>query len=250
MPGRAPYTVGLALLVLTLACRKPPDPDGVLGQANLLRLGASRADELRCDRGTGDCADWYTVQIDERGELAALVEGRATGKGTETLTVELRDEQGDILDSKGGEARGETRVSQAVEPGAFFVAVTCAKGETALPYRVRVSFEPEPPPAPAPVPEAPPPPPEPRFEIRSGAVLEVEGREAGGAVLIEVGAAQGIAPGQLGRLVDEGREIGRIVVEEVFPDGSRARIEGVLAAPVTARTLAEVEVPVEPPPAP
>jgi hypothetical protein len=161
--------------------------------------------------------------------------------------VELRDEQGEVLDSAGGDASAETVLAQEVGAGAFFVAVTCAKGDVTLPYRVRVSFEPEAPPPAPPEPAAPPPPPPPAFETRSGAVLEVVGRGTeAGAVLIEVGATQGIAPGQLGRLVDDGREIGRIVVEEVFPDGSRARIDGALSAPVTGRTTAEVEVPVAP----
>jgi hypothetical protein len=49
--------------------------------------------------------------------------------------------------------------------------------------------------------------------------------------------------GLRGRLVDGGRELARIEIEEVFAEGSRARIRGTLQGPVTPSTLAEIEVP-------
>jgi hypothetical protein len=49
--------------------------------------------------------------------------------------------------------------------------------------------------------------------------------------------------GFTGRLVDKGVTIGKLVIEQVYPDGSRARVDGVLSAPVTHETVAEIDVP-------
>jgi hypothetical protein len=74
-------------------------------------------------------------------------------------------------------------------------------------------------------------------------VLEVEGKRN---VLLEAGAKSGIRSGQSGKLIDDGRVIGEIVVTEVYNDGSRARIEAGLSGSVTPRTVAEVQVPATP----
>jgi hypothetical protein len=87
--------------------------------------------------------------------------------------------------------------------------------------------------------------PEPQFRTQTSAVLEVEGwGEDSQAVLIELGRADGIQAGLRGRLIEEGEVIGEIVIEQVYPDGSRARIDGTLVTPVTPSTTVEVEVPV------
>jgi hypothetical protein len=73
-------------------------------------------------------------------------------------------------------------------------------------------------------------------------VLDVE--EDGGVpsfVLIEAGETEGIQPGMKGQLLEQGARIAEIEVVEVFPDGSRARIQGDLGSPVDAmHTVAEI----------
>ena len=95
---------------------------------------------------------------------------------------------------------------------------------------------------------APPPPQEPeppKFETHSSAVLESVGygRDTV-AVLIGSGQKLGMQVGFRGKLFDDGKEIGSVVIETVYPDGSRARVEGALSSPVTHATIARIEVPV------
>jgi len=46
-----------------------------------------------------------------------------------------------------------------------------------------------------------------------------------------------------GRLVEGGKTIAAIVIQDVYPDGCRARIEGSLAGQITPHTTAEIDVP-------
>ena len=80
----------------------------------------------------------------------------------------------------------------------------------------------------------------PRPLLRSD-VIEVE-RESGRpvSVLIDAGAATGLARGQTGRLLDDGFEIGRIEITDIYTAGSRARIVGELREEITDETLVEV----------
>ena len=101
-----------------------------------------------------------------------------------------------------------------------------------LSYELRVSFRPR---QKASVPR--------RFETVSSLVLEVEKRFDGSeAVLIDKGRRAGIGRGDRGRLVESGRELGRIEILDVYDDGSRALIRGALEAPITPETVAEVRV--------
>jgi hypothetical protein len=109
-------------------------------------------------------------------------------------------------------------------------------------YSLRGAFKP----APAP---PPPPPPAPRFETRRAAVLEVEGeRTQQQSVLLDVGEAAQLRPGMRGVLLDAGKKLGQVVIVNVYPDGSRARVDGALAGPITPRTVAEIQVPLAPEP--
>jgi hypothetical protein len=75
-------------------------------------------------------------------------------------------------------------------------------------------------------------------------VLEVE-RENGEpvAVLIDAGTPMGIEAGLRGSLVDNGQQIGRIEIVDVYDSGSRARLIGPLAAPITIDTEAVLRLP-------
>ncbi len=77
-------------------------------------------------------------------------------------------------------------------------------------------------------------------------VIEVE--RADGvpvAVLIEAGIPTGVSRGQLGRLVEVDREIGRIEIVDIYSGGSRARILGELSGAITANSVVEVFDPAE-----
>jgi hypothetical protein len=76
-------------------------------------------------------------------------------------------------------------------------------------------------------------------------VLEVEkkGGAAATNVLIDGGRRDALRAGLRGRLVDGQRTLGRVVVVEVFEEGSRARVEGPLSGDITPETVAEIEVP-------
>lgn len=234
----------LPLLLLAalgvLACRTPPPPDPDGTRVGALRIGLDRShdDVLDCERN--DCADWYRTAARERGTLAIEV---TTARGTApapAFDVVLEDAAGNPLDRARGTGEAEVRVSSPVGPEAYFFAVRAGASRETLRYRVRTRFEPLPPPPPPP----PPPEPEPRFETLSVSVLEVEGwGDDTRAVLLEHGADRGLERGLRGRLVDGGETIGEIVVEEVYPEGSRARVEGALLSPVTPQTVAEIDVP-------
>ena len=130
----------------------------------------------------------------------------------------------------------QVNVARSVPAGTYLVGIIAHKDGRAFDFSVRLGFQPAPPSEP--VPE------EPEFEIHSSQVLEAVGygRDTV-AVLIESGQSRGMQVGFRGRLVDAGETIGSIVIEQVFPDGSRAKIEGALASPVTHATIAEIQVP-------
>jgi hypothetical protein len=256
----------LLALVAALAagCSKPPppDPDGALEGARSLPLDKPTEDALACDKRTNDCADWFRVRTKGQGRVVASVHLLADPDVREEdeekkrpplpeFTLELRDTSGELLQSVASEGRREAEAATDAEAGSLFAVVSSPGGKQTVRYRVRAAFEPAaPPPAPPPPPPREEPPPPPRIETRSGAVLEVERSAGEEAVLIELGAAAGMKPGLRGRLLDGGREIGAVVVQDVYPDGSRARVEGALLGQISAQTRVEIEIPLDPSPAP
>jgi hypothetical protein len=251
---------------LAAACSKPPppDPDGALDGARSLPLDKPTEDALACDKRTNDCADWFRVRIKGQGRVVASVHLLAepdADRGRDDddskapkhpeFTLELRDKSGELLSSVASEGRREAEAATDAEAGSLFAVVSSPGGRQTLRYRVRAAFEPAaPPPPPPPPPAREEPPPPPRIETRSGAVLEVERNAGEEAVLIELGAAAGMKPGLRGRLLDGSREIGAVVVQDVYPDGSRARVEGALLGRISAQTRVEIEIPLDPPSAP
>jgi len=85
-----------------------------------------------------------------------------------------------------------------------------------------------------------------RIVLVRSEVIEIE-RSAGVpvAVMIEAGTPTGVSRGLTGRLVDDGREIGRIEILDVYPGASRAKILGELSGEITGATIAEVFDPLE-----
>jgi hypothetical protein len=230
-------TRGPALLLLAAAlvagCAKPPpDLDGEPGGAIGLPLGQVHADTLACKKG--DCADWYRIAVPGPGKLSVELDPAGGKDGGAGLAARLVDASGAALAQADGAA---PRLHSEVSEGAVLVQVTPASPEAELAYAITARFKPAPPPAPKAA--------EPRFETRSAAVLEVEGERTDHiAVLLDAGEAAKLVPGLRGRLVDHGKTIGAIVVQDVYPDGSRARVDGRLAGQIGPHTTAEIEVPI------
>jgi hypothetical protein len=226
---------------MAAACTSPPppDPDGEPGSAVVLELDASRTDQLHC--GAGDCADWYRFQLEERGELR--IELSARGDTAERpLRLQLADGRAQPIEDLAASG-GAASLRLPARPGHYMLRIGSQdEAKTPLAYELSAVFEAERPPPPPPPP--PPKPPAPRFRVVEGAVLEVEG--TGGepqAVLIDRGEADGVAPGQRGRLLEGDEAIASVEVVDSYPEGSRVRIEGALGAPITARTRAQIDVP-------
>jgi hypothetical protein len=266
---RARYLRICALIALAstgAACSTPaPDPDATSDGAILLAPGRSWIDLLACEKRTNDCLDLYRVPVEARGRLSVSVETSREAVQARTVTIELLDAKGQRLDASTLDA-SEKRLASDVRDGSYFVAVSSPPGEMRVPYRLQVTFAaaqvaappppvspPKPPPARPPQARPPttPPPVKERYQAVSGAILELGGTAGNDQiVLIELGEAQGLRPGMRGRLVESGKVLGELVIEEVFREGSRARIRGELRAPVTPRTRVEVDVPVEVPGSP
>jgi hypothetical protein len=243
-----PLLVSLVLvlgLVLT-ACqngaggRAPEDLDGEPTTAVAVVVGTALGGTLECADETGpDCRDWYRFQPRQPGMLrvvaksiAPRTEGEEGGAAVEAagpsrpLQLQLTDGNGTMLaEGEGEEATVHWRIR---EPGALLALVTVSPGEGPIRYELTTKIE-----------DAP------RTRSIRQTVLEVEAPRDGGAahVLIDGGLDQSISVGLRGKLLQDGRSIGRIRIVEVFPQGSRATVEGELASPVTPETVAEIELP-------
>jgi hypothetical protein len=236
--ARRRVLAGLALAAALASCAKPlPDLDAEPAGAVLLPFGERHVDTLRC--GDGDCADWYRLEVPAKGALTVEVGPGAAEVPLTGLTARLVDAEGATVASDSLAKGGHLQLRTVVAPGTYLVEVTPADREAAVGYALRGVFKA----APAP----PPPPPAPRFETRRAAVLEVEGeRTQAPTVLLDAGEAAQLRPGMRGVLVDAGKKLGQVVIVNVYPDGSRARVDGALAGPITPRTVAEIQVPLAP----
>jgi hypothetical protein len=265
---RSPLARGFLAVAFTLAlgatCQPPADTDGVRTGAAQLPLGEARADQLWCPSGCGgkggDCGDWWHVEAPKAGKLHDRVENAAP-KDKDGKTGELDPRSGLIVKvvDGGGASLGHAEaagaapaaVTSKVEEGSYFVLVEPLdpKRKAAQPYSVRVVFEaPKPKPVPVvvePPPPPPPPPPEPRFQTLTTPILEVEGPPGRPTrVLLEGGSAAGLRGGLQGRIVDGGRVIAPIEIEQVFEGGSRARLLGPAAGRITPTSEVQIDVPV------
>jgi hypothetical protein len=241
-PTRALVAVGILVgAALALGCPSPPpDLDGEPDGARALPLGRSWDDVLNCGRPQ-DCADWYRLRVPGPGTLTVQVRSSAGSRPSERpgdFGVRLQGEQG-VVERGSSDGSREVELVSDVVGSVYHVEVRVLDSRSELAYEIETSFVAAPPP--------PPPPPAPRFETLQSAVLEVEGRgERPETVLLEKGSDDGVRPGLHGRLVDGELELGEIVVEQVYPEGSRARIVGVLAREVGPDTMAELIVPLDP----
>ena len=226
--------LGMLVVALLAGCAKPPpDLDGEPGGAIALPLGQVHADTLACKKG--DCADWYRVAVPGPGKLSVEIDPAGGKEGGAGVAARLVDPNGAALAQADGTS---PKLHSEVSEGALLVQVTPASPDAELGYEIVARFKPAPPPVAAK-------PPEPRFETRTAAVLEIEGERTDHiAVLLDAGEGAKLVPGPRGRLVDHGKTIGAIVLQDVYPDGSRARVEGRLAGQIGPHTTAEIEVPI------
>ncbi|MBW2281811.1 MAG: hypothetical protein JRG76_10265 [Deltaproteobacteria bacterium] len=218
---------------LSSACALTPPPHGYPTGALFLAPARPYVDRVNCPRK--DCERWFRTRVGEKGDLRASVQVTSEDKSALRYSLMITDREAKTLvrDASGGAAHLE--VKRSVPAGGYLVGVVAHKDSRAFDFSVRVDFEPAPPP---PVKKKP------EFEIHSTPVLESVGYgQDTVAVLIESGEKRGMQVGFRGRLIDDGETIGSIVIEQVFPDGSRAKIEGALSSPVTHATIAEIRVP-------
>jgi hypothetical protein len=214
-------------------CAKKVDPDPLPVS---LTLGRWHAEQLDCRRG--DCVDTYRIRVPESGELQAVVLNPEQQEAARPFALSLQDGSGAALARAANAGAGNASLQRDLDSGEYVLELSTADEERApLRYEIQATFTPPPPP--------PPPPPKPQFETVTAQVLEVEGRPGSpDSVLIDRGRDGGLRPGLRGRLVDGGRTIASVQIQDAYPEGSRARIEGSLAAPITPATIAEIDIPI------
>jgi hypothetical protein len=217
-----------------------PDPNGAPAQAERLAFKADRADSV--DRSRGDLDDWFLLDFPSAGSVRVVVTG-AQGAPLPHVFLAITDLQGQFPGNpvrSGGRPRVE--LTQTVAKGQRLLWVgTEPEAAGATGYGVRAEFTPKAAPRPA---AAPAPPPPPQVTIYTTRVVEfAQGQGETQFATVAGGANAGMRVGLRGRLKDGGRVIGQLQIVEVFPAGSRVRIDGALAAPVTARTVVEIDVP-------
>jgi hypothetical protein len=246
----------LFALAWLAACRTlPPDLDALPEGAVPLPLSSGRSDSLECS--LNDCTDWFRIEVAGPGDLRIQVEPAAASAQADAVRGMLLDPSGAELARvspvRGRSGAAQIQLRSAVQRGSYLFAVFAEGVDDRIDYRLTAQFEPEPPPRPSaapppPPPRPPPPPAPPRFESRRTPVLEVEGAGSGSGsqmVLLEAGASEQMRPGLRGRLIEKGLPIGEIVIVDVYPEGSRARIETELRGAISAETIAEIQIPVE-----
>jgi len=256
-PGPGARTLRVAALAgalgWTTACSMlggggAPEP----GEPVPIELGQWHRDDVDC-RSRSRCADAFTLRVDRAGRLRVDVYA-PVGPDLPELEVQLRSSGDEVLGEAPAVGRSPQQIRELVAAGEYEIRITGTGREDLLSYELIARLEggdpaprpqparrpprrrppPEPPPEPEPEREAPAPPADPPAPIL---VLEVE-REGGEpvSVLIDAGAPMGVEPGMRGRLVDRGRQIGRIEIVDVYDSGSRGRLLGGLAAPITIDT--------------
>jgi hypothetical protein len=246
MSRSASLAIGLSLgLGIAAGCTTCPANDipghGYAQGALYLAPDQERVDSLRCRRwwGRPDCQRWYKTNVGEEGTFSVEVNARSADRSPRGFSVVLWDgtEYEELL-VRSNAGMHRVQLDREVPPDTYLVSVIAVNDAKAFDFRISVGFEPAPPPPP--IPRLAP-----KFKIHTSSILEQEGYgQDTVAVLIESGREDGLRVGLKGRLVDDGAEIGKLVIEQVYPDGSRARVEGTLLGPVTYETVVEIDVPV------
>ncbi len=197
-----------------------------------------REDSLNCL--LRDCQRWYRMHVSRAGKFTVNVAANDP-RHEPRISVELRDErEGSLLIRRSGSEKSHVRFGRKVRPGTYLVGVIANTWSPTFTFRVTLDLV-------APRHVSTRPPPRPTIKVETSLVLETEGGygQDAVAVLIELGSRHGMKPGLHGKLFDGKSEIGRVVIEQVYPDGSRARIQGMLSAPITSETVVKIDVPLD-----
>lgn len=246
------YFVWLAGIATLVSCASNPPPPPHSEPGGALPLGSEpRLDEFNCP--AGNCVHWYRIVVPRKGKLRLFVESFEHAKkeekrsffskeeadpGPPGFEITLSDGDGKSVDGAKSDGAKERALESRVTRGSYMVSVWSENPGRPFAYRLTSKFKA------APKPRARPKPRKPRFETREATILEAEGWGADvEALLIDLGSTDGMRTGLKGRLVDNGEEIGKLVVEQVYPDGSRAGVEGSLSRPLGPDSRVEIYVP-------
>lgn len=225
------------------------------GKPGVLSFGAFRVGRLHC--AEGQCENGYDLAMAEPGQVRIEVYA-PYGREKPDFGLRIEDASGKSVARSTKPYVRPRRIDKYLERGTYRVLVySLGSNRSELRYEVTARVAGEAPPArvptgPTPPPATAPPGPEEGSAVAvspvdakrrlTSEVLDVE--EDGGVptfVLIEAGETEGIRPGMKGQLLERGARIAEIEVVEVFPEGSRARIQGEPGAPVDAmHVVAEI----------
>jgi hypothetical protein len=258
--GRKRKRIASLVAVATLAAwagnpRPPPPPHPNPTPATALPLEIGQLAEHSLNRGQGILDDWYKVEIPGEGTLRVELSA-ATGTLPSGVIVAMSDEKGlpQIQPTRAG-GRDKVELEGPVQPGTEWLWVgTEPEAKGSIPYQLQAYFTPRPvkaglKPKPkrtaAPPPVAKPAPPPPAFRTVTTVVVEVERAQGDEQfATIRGGQQMGFQSGLKGRFREAGQVIGTFEIVEVYPKGSRVRVHGHLAGPVTEQTEVDVDVPI------
>lgn len=229
-----------ALSVVWVAgCRHlPADPDGRPDGARPLELGNAAHDSMKCDEG--DCADWYTIEVDQKTTVTIQLDPDAGAAWDVDVELIVYDSVGTVIDNVKTEGKPSLAVRPELAPGKYYIAVGSGTGANPVPYTLLAREEKKAAPATAPAPgKKAPAGKSAKVEVKRGSVLEIS--DGGRAVLLDIGKSQGIKVGQKGRLLTAGAAVAPLEIVEVYPEGSLARVSG--DATAEANSTAEIDVP-------
>ena len=223
-------------MLVFLGCRSlPADPDGRPEGARPLEFGTAAHDSLKCDEG--DCADWYTIEVDQKGPVAIQLDPDTGPAWNVEVELLVYDEVGTVIENERTDGRPDLSVRPELAPGKYFIAVGSTTAGNVVPYALVAREEKKAPAAATTGKKTPAT--KPKVETRRGSVLEVS--DGGRSVLLDIGKSQGIKVGQKGRLLTGGAATGALEIVEVYPEGSLARVSG--NAKAEANSTAEIDVP-------
>jgi hypothetical protein len=239
--------VWFAVIATGVSCASPPPPPHSEAGGALPLSSEPHLDGFDCP--AGNCEHWYQIEVPRKGTLGLSFESFEREKEDKkwwhfsksepnpdppNLKITLMDVKGNSLADSTSDGATEGELGSRVNAGVYMVWVRTQEPGRPFNYRMTSEFK-----------AAAPKPRKPRFKARPAAILEAEGWGVDvEALLIDLGSRDGMRKGLVGRLIENGEEIGKIEIKQVYPDGSRVRVEGGLSRPLGPDTQAEILVPI------
>jgi hypothetical protein len=246
--------LGFVALLAMFACASAPPPPHAMPAGAIALSSEPRMDEFNCP--ADNCVHWYKIDVPKKGKLRVFVESFELedppkagflSKAPDTTVpvgyeVTISAPDGKSIAGAKSAGKKETAVETRVTKGSYMLSVWSEEPGRAFGYRLTSKFRAAPRPK-ARVAKKPRPP---QFESRAATILEAEGwGEDVEAVLIDLGSTHGMTVGLKGRLIDEGDEIGKVTIKQVYPDGSRAGVDGALTRPLGPDSRVEILIPID-----